>query len=103
MTEPEKPSVYYVVFFVTSYTSIEEAQAKAAETIAAHVARSKEFHEQGTLLIAGAFLNNSDEPLSTMAVFTSREAAEEYARGDPFFLKGMVTQWYIREWANMLA
>jgi uncharacterized protein len=54
-------------------------------------------HALGTLLIGGIFLNNPDEPLSTMAVLTTREAAEEYMRGDPFVLKGMVSKWYIRE------
>ena len=42
-------------------------------------------------------------PLGTMAVTTSREATEEYVRGDPFFLKGKVTGWYTCEWANMFA
>jgi hypothetical protein len=53
--------------------------------------------------MAGAFLNNQEEPLSTMAIHATREAAEEYAKGDPFVLKGMVSKWYIREWANMFA
>ena len=53
--------------------------------------------------MSGAFLNNPEEQLSTMAVLTSREAAEEYLKCDPFFLKGMVSKWYIREWANMFA
>jgi uncharacterized protein YciI len=63
----------------------------------------KELHAQGRLLMAGAFLSNPQEPLSTMGVLTTREAAEEYMRGDPFVLNGMVSKWYIREWANMFA
>ena len=38
-----------------------------------------------------------------MGVLTSPEAAEEYIKGDPFYLNGMVRSWYIREWANMFA
>ena len=53
--------------------------------------------------MSGAFIDKKDEPLSTMAVLTSREAAEEYITGDPFVIKGMVSNWYIREWANMFA
>ncbi|MHB8595324.1 MAG: YciI family protein [Ktedonobacteraceae bacterium] len=94
---------YYAVFVVTSYESFDDALARSPDAIAAHVARSQELHANGTLLMGGAFLNNSQEPLSTMAVLTSREAAEEYMRGDPFVLKGMVSKWYIREWANMFA
>jgi uncharacterized protein len=52
--------------------------------------------------MAGAFLDNLDEPLTTMGIFTTREDAEEYAKGDPFILNGTVTKWYIREWANIL-
>ncbi len=101
MAVPEKQKVYYVVFFETLYNSFEDALAKAPDVIAAHLARSKELHAQGTLLMAGAFLNNPQEPLGTMGVCTTREAAEEFARGDPFVLNGMVSKWYVREWANV--
>ena len=98
----EQP-VYYVVFFTTTYASFAEAQEQAPEDIAAHVARSREMHERGLVVMAGAFLDRPEEPLSTMAVCASREAAEEYVRGDPFVVKGKVSGWYIREWANMFA
>ena len=103
MTEHKRQPVYYVVFVVTKYKNFEEARAKAPEQIAAHLARSKELHQKGTLLMSGAFLNIPDEPLSTMGVLSSREAAEDYIHGDPFFINGMIGKWYIREWANMFA
>ncbi len=103
MTEHKRQPVYYLVFVVTKYKSFEEAKAKAPEQIVAHVARSKELHQKGTLLMSGAFLNNPGEPLSTMAVLSSREAAEDYIHGDPFFINGMISKWYVREWANMFA
>ncbi len=95
-------AVYYVVFFETRYDSLEDALSKAPDVIAAHMARSKELHAQGKLLMAGAFLNNnSGEPLGTMGICPTREAAEEFANGDPFVLNGMVSKWYIREWDNL--
>ncbi len=99
--EIESQPVYHVVFCVLKYASFEEAKAEAPDAIAAHVRRSRELHEDGTLLMAGAFLDGRDEPLGTMAVLTSREAAQDYVRGDPFFLNGMMSEWYTREWANM--
>jgi uncharacterized protein YciI len=33
-----------------------------------------------------------------MAVFTTREAAEEFAREDPFVINGVVRDLEIREW-----
>lgn len=97
-----KQDRYYAVFFETCYNSLEEAVSKAPDVIAAHRARSNDWHARGTLLMAGAFLNNSQEKLGTMVICTTRQAAEEYARGDPFVLKGMVNKWYIGEWANLL-
>src|SRR5258706_514279 len=103
MMVPEKQVVYYAVFFETFYDSLEDALSKAPSVIAAHQTRSNELHARGTLLMAGAFLNNPQEPLDTMAILTTREAAEEYAKNDPFVLNSMVSKWYIREWANMFA
>lgn len=103
MAVAKQQAVYYVLFLETKYTSFEEAIAKAPELIAAHKARSVELHNQGTILMAGAFLDNRGEPLSTMAVCATREAAEEFVRGDPFVLNGMVRKWHIREWANLFA
>jgi uncharacterized protein YciI len=91
-----------VAFFVTSCKSMDEVRSKHGATIAAHLAQSNELHKQGTLLMAGAFLDNAGEPVSTMGIFPTRGAAEEYAKGDPFVLNGQVTKWYIREWANIL-
>lgn len=71
--------------------------------IAAHIARSQELHARGTLLMSGAFLDNPQEPLSTIGVLTTREAAEEYIKGDPFVQNGMISTWYIRERANIFA
>ena len=102
MNESQKQPIYYVVFFDIDYPSVAEAMADAPEAIAAHKKRSQEWHEQGTLVMAGAFRDNPEGHLNTMGVLTSREDAEAFAKGDPFVLNGKVTRWYIREWNNML-
>ncbi len=102
MTVQDQP-VYYVAFCVTKFNSFAEAKDKAPDLIAAHIRRSRELHEQGVLLMAGAFLGQTGGPLSTMGVLASREAAEEYMKNDPFVVKGMTSDWYVREWANMFA
>jgi uncharacterized protein len=94
--------VFFVAFFQTKYKTIDEVRSKAPQAMSAHIARTKEFQKRGTLLMAGAFLNNPEEPVSTMAILISHEAAEEFAKGDPFVLTGMVSKWYIKEWANLL-
>jgi predicted enzyme related to lactoylglutathione lyase len=46
------------------------------------------------------FGNPQDE--GSMAVFKTREAAEEFVAGDPFVLNGVVRGWQIREWNEAL-
>ncbi len=103
MRDDSKLKMYYVVFCTLKYRSFAEANADAADKIAAHIQRSKELHARGTLLMAGAFVDASDDPLRTMGVLTSRQAAEDYVKGDPFYLDGSMTKWSIREWTNIFA
>jgi uncharacterized protein YciI len=73
---------------------------KAQESFPGHRARLNEFHKRGVLLMAGPYAN----PLEgAMAVFTSREAAEEFVQGDPFVLNGVVAKWSLRDWNEVLA
>ena len=102
MVEIRRQPIYYVAPFTIKAKSIEEVKTKEPEVITAHIARSNELHKKGKLLMAGAFRSNPDEPVSTMGVFYSREDAEEYAKGDPFVLNGMVNEWRIKEWSNIL-
>lgn len=96
-------SRYWVVQMSTTFASLERVRVEAPELMARHIARSRELHAQGVLLMAGAFLEPPDRPVQTMGVLTSREAAEAYAREDPFMIAGHVAEWTVREWANMFA
>ena len=96
------PSSYFVVFMTTSFTSMDEVRQIAPTELAAHLSRSHQLHEAGRLIMAGAFLDQPGEPVRTMGVLSTREDAEDYARNDPFVVGGMVSEWMIREWANML-
>jgi uncharacterized protein YciI len=93
---------FYVLTMTTRYRSFAEAQTSAPDDLAAHVARSRELHAQGVLLMAGAFLDD-DPPLRTMGVLRSEEDARAYAEGDPFLRAGMVEEWRVRPWANLFA
>ena len=103
MTEIKSQKLYYVVYCALKYRSIDDAKTQAPAEIAEHINRSKELHQQGKLLMAGAFLDQSQDHFNTMAVLISKEAAEEYLKGDPFYANGMMSDWAIREWANMFA
>jgi uncharacterized protein len=78
----------YVLFYESGDLSL------AAVHFAEHQARYTEFMRTGVLLSLGPFMDRS----GSMAVFTSREAAEEFAAADPFVINGVVSKWHVREW-----
>jgi uncharacterized protein YciI len=45
--------------------------------------------------MVGPFANPQE---GAMAIFTTREAAESFAEGDPFVVNGVVSHWVVREW-----
>jgi uncharacterized protein YciI len=49
----------------------------------------------------GTFANPQED--GSMAIFTTRDAAEEFAQGDPFVLNGVVRSWHIGAWNEVLA
>jgi uncharacterized protein YciI len=65
-----------------------------------HRARLDEFHGRRVLLMVGTFTDTDD---GAMGIFTTREAAEEFVRGDPFVVHGVVGSRHIREWNAVLA
>ncbi len=85
---------------IVLYEVAHEGLAVARTHFAAHRARLEEFHARGVLLMAGPFANPAE---GAMGVFTSREAAEEFIRADPFVLHGVVSKWSLREWNEVLA
>ena len=87
--------------YVLFYESANDVMSKAPLHSLAHRARVDEFHVRGTLILVGTFANPQEE--GSMAVFTTREAAEEFVSGDPFVLNGVIRNWYLREWNEVLA
>ncbi len=86
--------------YVLIYESPEIPDMDAARAhFEAHRARWSDFREQGTLLLIGPF---ADPREGAMAVFTTREAAEEFAATDPFVLNGVVASWRIAAWNEAL-
>jgi uncharacterized protein len=87
------------VKYVLLYESSADVAEKVPLHFAAHRARWAEFRDSGTLLLIGPFSDQS----GAMGVFTTREAANDFAAGDPFVLHGVVKSWQIREWREALA
>lgn len=60
-----------------------------------HKAFVETFVERGEVIGIGPFMGGGN-----MAIFRSREAAERFAKGDPFALEGLVKSYEIRDWAD---
>ncbi len=87
--------------YVLFYDSADDVAARAPAHFPAHKQRLDQFHADGTLLLVGTFGRPQEE--GSMAVFTSRAAAEEFVAGDPFVRNGVVRGWRILEWNEILA
>ena len=85
---------------VVFYESAADVTDKAPLYFAAHRARWREFADRGELLMIGPFDNAQED--GAMGIFTTRQAAEEFVRGDPFVVHGVVRNWTIREWNEAL-
>ena len=85
---------------VVFYESADNVAASAPPHFAAHRARWREFADRGELLMIGPFANAQAD--GAMCIFTTRAAAEEFVRGDPFVLHGVVRNWTIRDWNEAL-
>ncbi len=88
-----RDALRHVLFYESGDLSL------AAEHFPAHQARYTEFMQRGVLLALGLFTDRG----GSMAVFTTREAALEFASGDPFVEHGVVSGWQIREWRVVTA
>ena len=81
------------------YEVATDGLSKAKDNFAAHRARLDEFHAKGVLLMAGPY---GAPPIGALGVFTSRDSAEEFIKGDPFVLNGVVSRYTLHDWNEVL-
>ena len=84
---------------VMFYETAADGLAKAPRNYPAHKARIDEFAQRGVLLMVGTWANPAD---GALGIFTSREAAEEFVRGDPFVENGVVGKVTFKDWNEIL-
>jgi uncharacterized protein YciI len=80
---------------VSFYEMAPDGLSKVAAHYPAHRARLDEFHARGVLIAAGPLGN---PPEGALAIFNTREGAEEFIKGDPFVINGVVSKWRLVEW-----
>src|SRR5262245_16018047 len=82
--------------YVLFYESADDVAENAPLHAEAHRAHWPSFLERGELLMIGPFGNAQTQ--GAMSIFRSRQAAEEFARSDPFVVNGVVRSWEIWAW-----
>jgi uncharacterized protein len=95
---PRRHKLLLAMKYVLFYESAADAAATAPLHFRAHKALWSGYAESGRLLLIGPFSDGS----GAMAVFTTREAAEEFAKLDPFVVHGVVRSWSVKEWHEAL-
>lgn len=64
-----------------------------------HKAFLDQFLSRGEVVGVGPF---TDPEGGNMALFRTREAAEAFAKSDPFLLEGVVKEYQIKDWADQM-
>jgi len=85
--------------YVMIYGTTADSRANIPAAMAGHTARLAEFHARGKLLMAGPMLTTG----GALGIFTTREAAEEFIKDDPFVTMGVVTKHSVVEWNDILS
>jgi uncharacterized protein YciI len=86
--------------YLMIYEATPDGLAKARAYFPAHRDRLDAFQARGTLLMAGPVLDGTGR---AFGVFTTREAADEFIREDPFIVHGVVARSTVAEWNEVLA
>jgi predicted enzyme related to lactoylglutathione lyase/uncharacterized protein YciI len=82
--------------FALLYEPAPDVMEKAPLHFDAHAARLEEFRRRGDLLQVGTF--GAAQPEGSLAVFRTREAAEEFVADDPFRLNDVISGYRITQW-----
>ena len=93
--------VFAVTHYALTYDVVDGFIEKRAAHRPAHLARVREAHARGELMLAGAL---GDPPDGALLVFRGEtpEVAERFARADPYVTGGLVTRWRVRPWAVVI-
>ena len=88
--------MHYLLF----YEAGEDYVSRRAEFRNEHLTRAWKAIDRGELVLGGALANPTD---GAVLLFKgdSPEAAENFARVDPYVTNGVVKRWYVREWVTV--
>jgi hypothetical protein len=86
--------------FLLFYDVSDDYMERRGEFRDAHLAKALAANSRGELLLGGA-LNDPTDTDPDVPGETS-EAAESFAKTDPYVLNGLVKQWRVRQWTTVV-
>lgn len=86
--------MHYLLF----YDVVDDYVTKRAPFRWAHLDKIRGAHERGELVMAGALTEPAD---GAVIVFRTQEAAEAFAKVDPYVANGLVSSWKVRKWVTV--
>jgi len=86
-----------MTYFALLYDVVDGFADKRTPHRPAHLVKINEAHARGELVMAGAL---GDPPEGALIVFKGEtpDAAEQFARADPYVTQGLVTRWRVVPW-----
>ena len=89
--------MHYLLF----YDIVDDYAERRLPFRAAHLAHAGKAVARGELVLGGALANPID---GTVLLFkgSSPDAAEAFAKNDPYVTNGLVTNWRVREWTTVV-
>jgi len=87
------------MLFAVIGTSAGKSRAEIMAVYPRHKAFLDEFVARGEVVGVGPF---TDAGGGNMALFRTRDAADAFAKGDPFLLEGLVKEYEIKDWGDQM-
>jgi len=88
--------MHYLLFYETGPDYL----ARRPQHRDAHLETAWASHGRGELVLAGALVDPIDGAVLLFRA-DSRDVVEQFARNDPYVTNGLVTRWWIRQWATV--
>jgi uncharacterized protein YciI len=85
--------------FILTYDLAPDYLERRGQFRAEHLKLAWEAADQDALLLGGAV---GDPPESAMLLFADAQAAEAFAKADPYVAQGLVKEWRVRPWTTVV-
>jgi uncharacterized protein YciI len=91
---------HYLLIYVLTPDYLERRPAFRAD----HLARAQAAAARGELLLGGVLAGPGRPPEQAQLLFAgdTADAAEAFARADPYVTNGLVATWHVREWVTVV-